>query len=458
MESTATGMGTSGGRTELSTQAFDRLCHHARKIEDLFVQQFDRIAFHHNQTENDYRVQELRLSVLMLDNSISDEKHLEYAQAIVRASDAYKSGFVSSLQTLNEEIEGELSVFHHFLNDLPNQTADGSNDTAGMERWHFLSKELCQARLIATKCIISQVKTDKLVPQAVIKNNGCTDVKFDASEQLMAHEAIVDLAKDAYESDQRIQKEREPLTRKLFPPDDEVKTPQVRASDTPQETAKIIHPLEGKAWFRLIKVFYIGLWIAGLGIAAILGYGANDVSTFIVGALSLAVVLIILKKAFYYIVLGRTTATEKPGKGFVDLEELRNDLAAVQANSPDVYQEVVAPFLNSWKAQYGRRVPLHEVRILQQRVAQEMNAIEEKKQKIIDKAASTGATIELSKLRGNLEQAKAEYRGSERKEYLRQLDYFIMSLEAKYGTAIPIDEASKLLDTLEEKIRTNERT
>jgi hypothetical protein len=458
MESTTRGNGSSGGRTEQSKQASNRLSHFAHKIEDLFVQQIDRIAFHHNQEENDYRVQERRLSALMLDKSISDGKHLECAQALIRNSEAYKNGFVNPLRTLNEGIDGALREFQLLLSGLPDQTAAVSKYADSMARWHSLSKELHEARLIATKSIISQVETDSLIPQIVTKNEGRIDVTFDASEQLMAHGAVVALAKDAYENDQRIQKERDPLTRGLFAPEDEVKADPNHASDTPQQTAKFVHPLEGKAWFRLIKMVYVGLWVVGLGISAMLGYGANEILVFIGGVLGLAVVLVILKKAFYYVVLGRTTATEKPGKGFMDLEDLRNDLAAVQANSPDVYQEVVAPFLDSWKAQYGRRVPLHAVGLLQQRVAQEMSTIKEKKEKIINKAARAGATIELSKLRENLEQAKATYQGSDRNQFMRQLDHFIMSLEAKYGMAIPIDEASKLLDTLDEEVRANEKT
>jgi spore germination protein YaaH len=106
--------------------------------------------------------------------------------------------------------------------------------------------------------------------------------------------------------------------------------------------------------------------------------------------------------------------------------------------------------------QYGRRIPTEAIELLHQRVTQEMSSIKEKKQKIIDKAAREGATIGIAGLRQNLERVKAEYKGPDREQYNRQLDNFVMSLEAKYGSAIPIDEAAKLHDKLGEEIRETE--
>jgi hypothetical protein len=157
------------------------------------------------------------------------------------------------------------------------------------------------------------------------------------------------------------------------------------------------------------------------------------------------------------VVLGRATATEQFGKGFLDLEDLRNDLAAVQANSPDFYQEVVAPFFQSWKERYGRRVPLQEVGVMQKRIDYEMNRIKEKKQELFDKAASKGVTIELSTLRQNMEKSKADYNGADRRGYVQQIDLFLTSLEVKYGASIPIDEANKLLDKLDDDVRAHEK-
>jgi hypothetical protein len=426
-----------------------------RKIEDLFIQQYDRIAFHHNDEANDYRIQERRLSALMLDKSISNEERLENARAIIKLSDTYLQGFVQRLLDVNREIEGELLSFKQLLNTLPQQTSDSGNEISHLKRWLSLSQDLHQARIIATTSgVVNNVGGDKWIPNIIIQNNGRVDMTLNASdqEQLRMQTADSVLVKDAIQKDRRTQLEREPLTRQLFPAD-ENQMKRTQPTVSPQPTAKSIHPLEGRAWFRLAKVAYIGSWIAGLGIAVLIGLGGNDVWLLVGLAGAVAVGLILLKKAFYYVVLGRTTATEKLGRGFIDLEDLQNDLAAVRASSPDVYQRVVTPFFDSWKQQYGRRIPLHAVDLFRERINEEMREIKRAKQRILDKATEKGATIDVAQLRAKMEKAKAEYQGDDRPAFNRAIDQFVMSLEAKYGTAIPVAEASELADQLEEDIR-----
>jgi hypothetical protein len=393
----------------------------------------------------------------MLDQSIPHEEHLEYARAMIKRADSYKEDFIGPLHKLNDGIQRELLEFEQLLHVGPPKRPSGdlSKDAASMERWLSLSKELYRARVMATNGILSQTEFDKRIPAAVITNNGRVDFKFsqEESKQLVEEaEAYAALIKASSEDSQRIQQERESLTRQLFALDDKAKAAVIQTPVAAGPT-KAIHPLEGKAWFRLMKVVYIGLWIVGLGMSALLAYGADEVYVFIAGASILAMVLIILKKAFYYVVLGRGTAIEQPGKGFVDLEDLRNDFAGVQANSPDIYQEVIAPLLRSWQARYGRRVPVHELDNLRQRIAHELDAVRNKKQELINEAARKGGTIQISDLRKDLERSMGKYEGPDRQEYIQGLERFLVSLETKYGTEIPVDEASKILDKLDDDIR-----
>ena len=437
--------------------ALNSLTELGKKIEGLFVQQVEKIAFHQNDAENDYRVQVESLSTRMFDKSISDEKHLEYARAIITQAEAYKENFIVPLQRLNVVIRQELDNFEEVLRTVQKQPIDEL--LTAVERWLSLSKKLHQARVMAADSIVNRTEFEKRIPSIIIKNNGHADITLPEEEKKQFVEGLAtysSLWNASCEHNQRIQQEREPLARQLFFIDDEAKAVGPPPATT-RRPATAVHPLEGKAWFRLMKVVYIGSWILGLGISAILAHGAGEPFIFVAGAVILSIVLIVLKKGFYYIVLGRTTANEKPGKGFVDLEDLRNDLAAVRANSPDLYQEVVAPFFETWKAQYGRRVPLAAVDTLQQRIADEMNSLKEKKQQIISKAANKGATIELASIRKNLEKSFAEYEGADRQQYIRHIERLLLPLETKYGTAIPVDEASKILDTIEDDIRANEK-
>jgi hypothetical protein len=430
----------------------ERISALAQKIEELFVKQASRFAFHHDDTQNEHRVQETRLSSLMLDKSVSNEKHLEYAQAIISRCDSYKRDFILPLQNLTEEIQRDLFGFEQVLHASAAQLGELSR----AERWLSLSKDLHQARRMAVESIESQVEFETYIPKLIIQNGGRSDMTLSSEQSKQFTDGIAGYAalmKTSHETNERIQQEREPLTKLLFSADELQRTAGPQIPATPERAAIKIHPLEGKGWFRLLKVLYVASWIVGLGILAIFAYGTGELPVFVVGGVILALALIVLKKVFYYVILGRATATEQPGKGFLDLEDLRNDLAGVQANSADVYQEVVAPFFRSWEERYGRRVPLQEVEVMQKRIDYEMNRLKERKQELIDKAATKGATIDLSMLRKNMEQTKADYNGAGRQEYIRQIDLFLTSLEVKYGASIPIDEANKLLDKLDDDIR-----
>jgi hypothetical protein len=315
-----------------------------KRIEDLFTQQFARIIFHQS-AENECRVREKRLSTLMLDKSISDEKHLEYAHEILRLIEGYKLSLIQSLLEVNDEIDRDLLTFQRELGTLPNQSG-----APPMGRWLSLSIELNEVRRVATNGIVTLVDFDAFVPALIIKNQGRCDISLSAEESKafgVGLEEAADSMKAAYDSDQKIQQEREPLAKLLFPVQSEPATNDQSQATVANPTAKSFHPLEGKVWFRLAKVLYIVAWIVGIGISALLAFGANEFYIFAVGAGIVAVVLIAAQKTFYYVILGRTTATERPGKGFVDLEDFRNDLAGVQANNPEVYEEVVAPLLAS---------------------------------------------------------------------------------------------------------------
>jgi len=283
----------------------------ADKIEALLVQQSDRLAFHHNDTENDYRVQERRLADLMLDQSASDEKHLEYAREIIKRADAYKKDHLGPLQLLNKEINQHFLKFERVLRSVRKQPA--------VEQWLSLSKELHQICVEATRGIDVQTEFNKYIPTLIINSNGRVDLNLSPEQSKEFHGGMTAnyvLLKACAEKHRRIQEEREPLTRQLLPVQAEVKTPET--ATPPALPAVVIHALEGKTWFRLFKVLYVGSWIVGLEISGIVAYGAHEFYIFVVGAGVVGIALIGIKKLFYYVVLGKPTATEKLGNEEVE--------------------------------------------------------------------------------------------------------------------------------------------
>jgi hypothetical protein len=187
----------------------------ALKIDELLVKQASRFAFHHDDTQNDYRIQENRLSSLMLDKSVSDEKHLEYAQAIISQCDSYNRNFIKPLKDLTEEIQRELSGLEQLL-----RASAEHGDLSNEERWLALSKELHEARLLAMVSVEVQAEFDTYLPNFIIQNDGRSDISLSPEQTKQFAEGIAGysaLMKASYEANQRIQQEREPLTKLLFP-------------------------------------------------------------------------------------------------------------------------------------------------------------------------------------------------------------------------------------------------
>ena len=175
------------------SEALSRVRLLAAGLEELFVQQVDRLDFHNDDKENDYRVQEDRLSTLMVDSSITDEKRREYAETLIRLSDSYKAVVLQGLQTLNDEIHRELVTFEHALDAMPSmQTDEESVQVADLRRWLSLSKDLHQARLMGTKSILLRVEMDGAIPGLYLRNNGQKDAVFTGDEYRRFHDGLAD--------------------------------------------------------------------------------------------------------------------------------------------------------------------------------------------------------------------------------------------------------------------------
>jgi hypothetical protein len=426
----------------------------ANRIEELFAKQYTRIAFHLNQTGNDYRENESRLSTPMLDATLTNEQHLEYAQQVIALADDYKQRFLVPLHAIEPELRNSLAEFERTFGTLRNQLDPSKQNE--IATWLALSRKLSEIRSVVVGAVGANIGFDTFTPHKIVESGGRIDVTFSVEESRNFQEsmrAYSQTIKTSAAREEEIEKQRDPLTQRLFP--NQIPAPEIEPSKAVKTPA--IHPLEGKVWFRLLKVIYFGAWVVGLGAVALVSYATNSFPTFIIGVVVVAAALLAVQKLFYYVALGRTSSLEKPGQGFIDLEELRAELAQVRVDTPDVYERVVAPGFASWKERYGRRVPVHELKVVLAKVDVELAEIRAKRQKAGENIARTGATLDIPSLRARLERSKAEYKGPNPIAYTQALDKFLVSLEVKYGKAIPVAEAEKLLSQLEDEIRASDK-
>lgn len=151
----------------------------------------------------------------------------------------------------------------------------------------------------------------------------------------------------------------------------------------------------------------------------------------------------------------RRSRTKEPT---FDLDELRRDLTTSTSASPEMYDEYVKPILEQLEAQYGKRVPLHEIVKFQQLCTTKMAEIEVQRQAIIDRGAKQGATISIEALRAGLNKDKEAYDGPDKEAYARELDKLVEILITNYGTAIPVDEAYEIQKHLDSVTRCDTKT
>ena len=78
-----------------------------------------------------------------------------------------------------------------------------------------------------------------------------------------------------------------------------------------------------------------------------------------------------------------------------------------------------------------------------------LDRVRDKRDTVIAEVTRRGGRVEIAQLRSVLEASQETYTGAEREAYMRAVEDWISSLEAKYGTSIPFDESVKIQDELE---------
>ncbi len=139
-----------------------------------------------------------------------------------------------------------------------------------------------------------------------------------------------------------------------------------------------------------------------------------------------------------------------------NLSELRQDLAEIRKENPDLYKMELEPVFDRLEAKFGNDVPVTELHGLQQLISSKLADVEEKRQEIINRGAKEGKTIEIESLRRSFEASKAAYTGPDRDAYVIEIDRILGSLLAEYGSHIPIDHAYKIMQKLEAGLGSDE--
>jgi hypothetical protein len=291
----------------MNRDVVEKLLPLGRQIEELFIRQRGYLCAHFN--DGVYKKAEERMSVDMLAEHTPTQKRIELANGIIALVERYKGIILSPLFDDQNKIYEALLRFRSIFEQIPFSIANKDLAIAKIEKlygdWLSLSEELQKERLKTITGLRNLIELDVMVPENIIKNNGDKTVDIPLREYSEKIAAAKVLSIEGPSKEEEIEKKRRPLSIEAFgDPDSYIKFKENEVVEETDNKSAKVNPLQGKAWFRLLKVIYILACVFGGAIsigALVSGFkGAIAISGIIV------LILFLTRKVFYYIVLGRT--------------------------------------------------------------------------------------------------------------------------------------------------------
>ena len=300
-------------RLSLFQDKLSKLTEVGREIEKNFLWQNAYLVNHFEKGPQN----EFKLVVNGVTNDIvsnkewSGEKRVEMANTVLGIIKAYKEKVTQELSTKTELISILLPAFEKNLHELDfdfynEAVANGDEMKAKYHEWLKLSKELSKSRVKAVEALKEDIALDEILPRFTVENDGDITKNLSGVEMKTKGERLVRLITEANKVEDEIESDRQGISVDLFgKADDYMDFKKESPTSEKQVVNNQINPLQDKAWFRLAKVLYIGAY----GLAVLIGliFCLEDISAgfwFLVGTYF---VFLIVKKAFYYVAIGKTS-------------------------------------------------------------------------------------------------------------------------------------------------------
>lgn len=293
---------------DLLSKNVDQLFLMGRQIEELLIHQNTYLGVHFG--GNRYTENEEKMAADMLAESTPKPRRIEIARDILKMIDQYKQLMLKTLFDDQNNVYDLLTRFSVVYRQTPFSEANGDERIVKIEKlygeWLTLTEGVHKARLNAITGVRNLLDLDAFIPNHIIKHNGDTSVNISTEEFTTEYAAAEVLLKEGHSKEQEIAERRTALSLEAFGnPDSYIKVEQ---DETPKETPKKeedkVNPLQEKGWFRFLKVIYIAACVfAGLVSIGILSSGSNDG---IIVVLGLVVFFFVIRKAFYYVAVGKT--------------------------------------------------------------------------------------------------------------------------------------------------------
>lgn len=282
-----------------------------KEIEKNFVYQNAYLVNHFDKSdENKYKlvVDHLTTELANAWNKLSNWEALEKANKILEFVDFYREKAVKELVKKRWIISALLKAFRQKLKEVNFNAFSQINETESklmksqFQEWLKLSEMLAEWREKATEAVIESLEIDELIPKMVIENNGDLTRSSSGTKLITLWKNRAALLDEANKIEEQVEQKRAALTEDLYwKPENYL---DAEAEKTENKEINTINPLQEKAWFRLCKVIYIGLY--GLAIIVGLWLWSEEAELWFWFVAITIIIFTLIKKAFYYIVLGKS--------------------------------------------------------------------------------------------------------------------------------------------------------
>ena len=421
-----------------ASEAMPLFLENMRVLETSLLRLRTVLAFHWSDEDNAYRREENRLSGTVSRPTLDLDRRRSLAQQILAANTRYAEIYLPTLEALRSEVNERWNRCEALSAFFP------ASEWPEVEQWVALARKAVRSRLAGAEMAEIGLEMDVILPQEVASGDIRIETVDGKTTEVLSKEATARMKEHAQRMQEfiaAVQEEddapRRALAAKLLgePLATDATTERPETTPPPTIQQQRYNPIQRSAWFRLGQIVWwsgLALWV--LGVSAI----TNDAQSWIVGCAIGAALFLALKSAVFFIVLGRPTLHERPGSGFIDLDEFRHRQEMLAKGSLD---DAMSGELEEIRRSHGRRVPAG---IMKSWADRRLSEARDKKQQVIADADRRGTTINVNSLRRSL-----LAQGNRSDDYLAHCDQLLLRLEVEYGPEIPVSVVSELADAAE---------
>lgn len=294
----------------------NKLAEIGREVEKNFIWQSAYLINHFDKSkENNFRLVVDGMTTDLVDKGkpMSNHERVEFAKKLLEILRVYRNEVIKELTKKQEIISALIPSLERTLGEINFDLYGkeiGAKESADKMKYQFqewlkLSKELFNYRSKAISAVEEHLDIDELLPKYVIENNGDITKNLSAIEMKSKGGRMVKLINEADKAEKEIGERRSVLSEELFGKAEDYMELSNNTENKSQPQQTIQNPLQIKPWFRFAKVVYIGAYALSLLIGlAIISEDGTSGFWWIVG--TMIVFSLIIKRVFYYVVLGKT--------------------------------------------------------------------------------------------------------------------------------------------------------